>query len=342
MGKTAVILLNLGGPDSLDSVKPFLYNLFNDPAIINLPTLIRTPLAKLISSRRYKEASEIYENLGGKSPLLENTELQAQELEKALGDSYKVFIAMRYWHPRAEEVVQEVKAGDFDQIVLCPLYPQFSSTTTLSSLKEWKKLAGKYGLDIKTRSICCYYNHPTFIAAICDKILEKTKEIDTSQYRFLFAAHGLPKKIVEKGDPYQRQVEKTVDAIVARLPDHVKDYVVCYQSRVGPLEWIQPYIEDEIQRVADDNKGLIIVPVAFVSEHSETLVELDIEYKELADELGIQSFVRIPTVDTHHHYIHGLKDFVQKACESKNTLCRPEEVQACGAGFSYCPWNNGV
>jgi protoporphyrin/coproporphyrin ferrochelatase len=316
MAKTAVILFNLGGPDSLDAVRPFLFNLFFDKAIIRVPLPLRLFLATLISSTRKKKAQGIYAEIGGKSPIVDETNKQATALKSALGDSYEVFVVMRYWHPRAKDVIKKVKAYAPEKIILLPLYPQFSTTTTQSSFDEWNKEAKKIGLVAPTKSICCYPVQPQFInahVALLGSIPNNT--------RVLFSAHGLPKKVIDSGDSYQWQVEQTVAAVVKQLNMPELDYTICYQSRVGPMEWIGPSTEHEIKRAGADKKSIVLVPIAFVSEHSETLVELDIEYKHLATEAGVRDYTRIPTLSVNAGFIESLKQLVldEKACEKR--LC---------------------
>ena len=312
--KTAIILFNLGGPSDLKAVKPFLFNLFNDPAIINYPQPFRYFLAKLISSRREAFAQKIYKNIGGKSPIFPETEKQVEALEKTLlkknKDCFKVFINMRYSHPFADEVIEDVQKYVPNQIIMLPLYPQYSSTTTESSVNNFIKYYKKAGLKIPYKIIREYPDHPLFIEAHGDKIIKVLKKIDLNKYRILFSAHGLPKKIVDKGDIYPAHIKRTCKAIIKFL--HIKkpkilfDHVICYQSKVGRLEWIGPSTEDEILRAGRDGKNVIIVPVAFVSEHSETLVELDIEYKELAEKAGIKDYIRIATLSCDKKFIESL------------------------------------
>jgi len=313
--KKAVVIFNLGGPDCLDAVKPFLFNLFYDPAIINLPNPLRWVIAKVISSRRAPIAREIYEYMGGKSPILEQTQMQGKALERRLNeitdDSHKCFIFMRYWHPFAKDVVKDVKEYAPDEIILLPLYPQYSVTTTGSGLIDWHKNAVKIGLDYPFKVIKEYPDNKFLVETIADMIRNKTDKLEMkSEYRILLSAHGLPKKIIEGGDPYQIQVEKTCAGIMKELEAVKMDHVICYQSRVGPLEWIGPSTDDEIERAGKDKKNIIMVPVAFVSEHSETLVELDIEYKELAEEYGIKEYIRIDTVGDQAKFIDGLAKMV--------------------------------
>lgn len=330
--KTAVVLFNLGGPDSLEAVQPFLQNLFSDPAIISAPAIVRYPLARFIAARRAPLARNIYAHMGGRSPILPETEAQARAVEDALarlGHNAKCFIAMRYWRPFTAEAVAAVKAWAPEQIVLLPLYPQYSTTTTRSSLDAWREEAKRQKLSTPQHEVCCYPYEAGFVAALTANVktgLDKTKA-DIS-YRVLFSAHGLPKRIVERGDPYQWQVEKTVEAVAAKLSRKDVEIGICYQSRVGPLEWIGPATDAEIRRAGAEGKGVIVVPVAFVSEHSETLVELDIEYAKLARESGVRDYIRVPAVRTHPAFIEALASLVNLALGAKATVtcCAPGRI----------------
>ena len=323
--KVALVLFNLGGPDSPEAVQPFLRNLFSDPAIISLPGIVRIPLARLIAKRRAPVAREIYGRIGGRSPIFEETRKQGNALEAALsgdGVEAKAFIAMRYWHPFSDGAARAVKAFEPDKIVLLPLYPQYSTTTTASSLKDWARAAKKAGLTAPTAQVCCYPTEDGFVAATVAHIRAAMADArgDIS-YRLLLSAHGLPKRTIQRGDPYQRQVEQSVAAIVAALDMPGLDAQVCYQSRVGPLEWIGPATDDEIRRAARDGKGVVVAPVAFVSEHSETLVELDIEYRKLAEEAGVPDYRRAATAGVHPDFIAGLAGLVRRAMGGETPLC---------------------
>ncbi|MBN9564834.1 MAG: ferrochelatase [Alphaproteobacteria bacterium] len=309
--KYAVVIMNLGGPDSLDSVKPFLFNLFADRAIINLPTPFRLLLAWLISTRRTKEAAEIYHSVGGKSPLLTNTLHQQNALELALKKlnpkkEVKVFVSMRYWHPMAEETARQVKDFDPDQIILLPLYPHFSTTTTLSSFDAWDAAATTISLHKPTRKVCCYPTLPGFIDQNIANINEAIQDINQNNMRILFSAHGLPQRVVNAGDPYAEQVQSTVVPIVVKLGLAPEQWEICYQSRVGPLKWLEPSTADAISRAAREKRGIVIVPISFVSEHSETLYELDQQYAELAEDLGAPFFRRALTVQDKPIFIKSL------------------------------------
>jgi ferrochelatase len=337
--KTAIVLVNLGGPDSLEAVQPFLFNLFNDPAIITLPKPFRRMIASAISRRREVTAKAIYEELGGKSPILENTEAQAKALEASLAGhgEVKVFIAMRYWHPFAEATAREVKAYGPDQIILLPLYPQFSTTTTGSSFTNWDRAAKAAGLAVPTSKICCYPTHPEFIKA--HSLLIRTYYDEAKHFgapRILFSAHGLPEKIIRKGDPYQSQIEASTQAILSELGIANTDYVNCYQSRVGPMKWIGPSTSDELLRAGYEKKPVVVVPIAFVSEHSETLVELDIEYADLAHANGVDHYYRVPTLSTQAHFIAALSDICLNLTAG-TSLGSDMGGRLCAGAWSGCP-----
>jgi ferrochelatase len=315
MLRRAIVLMNLGAPDSLAAVRPFLTNLFSDPAIIALPSILRHPLARLISRRRAKVAMDIYSYLGGGSPLLANTEAQARALEGALGDGHRCFIAMRYWHPLTAETVAAVKAWRPDRLVLLPLYPQYSTTTTGSSFKLWRREATRQGLDCPMQAIEAYPAVPRFVAAVADLIRTVLAEAAEGgrPIRLLFSAHGLPLKIVKTGDPYPGQVAETAQAVVAELAVPDLDWLVAYQSRVGPLAWLGPAVDDEIRRAGRDGVALVVAPISFVSEHSETLVELDRDYRRLAAECGVPAYHRVPTVGVEPKFIAALAGLVEAA-----------------------------
>ena len=336
--KLAVVLFNLGGPDSLDAVEPFLTNLFSDPAIISLPKLLRQPLARFIARRRAPITREIYSKLGGRSPIVPETEAQARALEAALaaqGHEARAFIAMRAWKPFSAEAACAVKAWNPQRIVLLPLYPQFSTTTSASSLDDWDEAARREGLDVPQSRVCCYPWDAGFIAAIARLVGEAfARKKPGVDYRLLLSAHGLPKRVIAKGDPYRWQVEKTAAAIVNKLGIDDLDWSVCYQSRVGPLEWIGPATNEEIRRAGRDRKGLILAPIAFVSEHSETLVELDMDYAKLAQECGVPDYWRVPTVGTRSEFIDAIARLVLRAAAG-------ESVVTCGAG-RICPADHGA
>ena len=310
--KKAVILFNLGGPDRLESVEPFLFNLFNDPAIISIPSIFRYPLAKFISKKRAPIAKNIYKEIGNKSPILELTQDQAMSLENNLskkGD-YKCFVAMRCWHPRASDVIKKVREYNPEEIILLPLYPQFSASTSGSSINEWKDLCKKENYKVKTKTICCYPTESNFIASHVSLIKKTLQNIENNNFKLIFSAHGLPESKIKKGDPYQWHVEETVKEIMSKLKTENLDYVISYQSRVGPMKWIGPSTDSEIIKYSKEKKGIVIVPVAFVSEHSETLVELDIKYKKLAEKNSCIFYKRTPALGIEENFIKGLTKLV--------------------------------
>ena len=315
MARVAVVLMNLGGPDSLQAVQPFLVNLFSDPAIIDLPRFLRLPLARFVASRRARVARDIYARLGGRSPLLANTEAQAQTLQAALGPGHRCFVAMRYWHPLSSETAREVAAWAPDEIVCLPLYPQFSTTTTASSLAAWQIAAAREGLIRPTHVVRCYPCEHGLVEAIAGLVgpaLDAASGTGKPP-RLLFTAHGLPKRIVRGGDPYPDQVEGTAAAVVAALARPELDWRVCYQSRVGPLEWIGPGTDEEIRRAGEDGVALVVAPISFVSEHSETLVELDLDYRHLAEAVGVTYYHRVPAVGVEPMFIESLATLVKRA-----------------------------
>ncbi|MGQ2991364.1 MAG: ferrochelatase [Brevundimonas sp.] len=342
--RVAVVLFNLGGPDDAASVKPFLFNLFNDPAIIGLPAPFRGWLARLISSRREASAQANYAMMdhGGGSPLLPETRKQAEALRERVaaalpGDDIRVFIAMRYWSPMTDRTAADVAAFAPDDLVLLPLYPQFSTTTTQSSLKAWAEAYRGPGVS---RTICCYPAAEGWIEAQVAAIRSKLAEAGDAPVRLLFSAHGIPEKLIaQKGDPYQEQVEATVAAVMARLAaGGVRvDHALCYQSRVGPLKWLGPSTPEAIQTAADDGVGVVITPIAFVSEHIETLVELDIEYAELAHAAGVSPYLRAPAVGVDAAFIEGLAEATVKALGRTGTA---PDGPGCGRAWGACPHLN--
>ena len=352
MQKIAVVLFNLGGPDGPDAVRPFLFNLFNDPAIIAAPGPLRWLLAQLVSWHRAPRAREIYGHLGGGSPLLANTAAQAEALEAVLRDRWsaagrdvRVFVAMRYWHPRSREIADSVKAYGPDGVIALPLYPQFSTTTSGSSLDDWARAAAAVSLGVPTKAVCCYPEAPGFIGQAAANLRAALDAAAAGgRPRVLFSAHGLPKKTVAAGDPYQWQVERTAAAIVealggARAGD--LDWLVCYQSRVGPLEWLGPYTDAEIEHAGREGVPLVVAPIAFVSEHSETLVELDIEYRRLAEQAGVPLYVRVPTVGTGQLFIEGLADLVEHARSYSGPICSAVGGRICPPGARRCGQETG-
>lgn len=310
--RIAVVLFNLGGPDSKESIRPFLRNLFSDKAIIDLPAVFRIPIALLISTFRAPKAKPLYDLMGGSSPLLPNTKAQAAAIEALLSErnkdiDFKVFIAMRYWHPFTKAAAKDVLVFNPDEVVLLPLYPQYSLTTTGSSYLEWRQY-----YKGKDRLIREYPTAKGLVDAAVENILKTYNELDCpKKVRLLLSAHGLPQKIIDGGDPYEKQINETAEAIKAKLPEFF-EVCVCYQSKVGPLKWLSPSTNDAINDAGRDNIGVIIYPIAFVSEHIETLVELDVEYRELAHEAKVPFFGRALTVGTNDSFIKELALLVEK------------------------------
>jgi protoporphyrin/coproporphyrin ferrochelatase len=278
----------------------------------------------------------MYRQLGGASPLLQETEAQARALETALGDGFRTFIAMRHWHPMSAAAAQAVKAYAPDRVVLLPLYPQFSTTTTASSLAAWDAAAREAGLAAPTTALCCYPTQEDWAAAQAERIAAAIRLVG-QRPRVLFSAHGLPEKVVAGGDPYQWQVEQGAAAIAARLPRDRCEAVVCYQSRVGPLKWIGPETVEEIRRAGRDRVPVIVVPIAFVSEHSETLVELDHDYRQIAEACGVPRYIRIPALTADSGFIAGLAKLVRQSLGRNAPLSCDGGVRLCPAGFSGCP-----
>ena len=354
--RAAVVLFNLGGPDCLDAVEPFLFNLFKDPAIITAPGPLRWLIARIISRRRTPITKGIYDRIGGASPILEQTKAQAQALETCLTKTaeaidWRVEIAMRYWHPFAAEAAARLRSFDPDRIVLLPLYPQYSGTTTGSSVADWRQAAAAERFEPETRLICCYPDHPGLIGAQVDLIgdtIARVKQTIAPQVpiHVLLSAHGLPKKVIARGDPYQWQVEQTAAAIERGLEERDmltagSKVVTCYQSRIGPLEWIGPATADEIKYAAAAGAAVVIAPIAFVSEHSETLVELDIEYAGLARDHGVPHYARVPALGCHDRFIACLAELVSGmvSADDPESMVQTGMTEAglCPAKFHACP-----
>lgn len=313
--KVAVVLFNLGGPDNIKNVRKFLTNIFSDKAIIDIPFGFRHLLAQIISRGRQQEARANYQLIGGRSPLLDETLAQEKALMSLLTSNnsqtdWLCVTAMRYWFPRAKHALDQLQEFDPDRVILLPLYPQYSTTTTGSSVDEWYKISKNKNWPIS--EILSYETNELFISAFANNVLDCWKKAGKPKnLRVLYSAHGLPEKIIAKGDPYQKQIEASAKEISRILPPEFSDWQVCYQSRVGPLKWIGPSTKEAIQKAAKDNKNLILVPISFVSEHLETLVELDIEMAEIAKNSGIQCFLRVETLRTSPEFIGALAALVE-------------------------------
>ena len=328
MGRIGVLLLNLGGPDKLKDVRPFLYNLFADPEIIRLPSpWLQAPLAWLISTLRAKKSQENYKKIGGSSPLRRITESQAQALQDQLrqdGHQINVYIGMRYWHPFTEEAIAQIKQDKVEELVILPLYPQFSISTSGSSFRLLERLwkADPELQKIKYTVVPSWYNCPGYLQAMANLIGQTIDQVsDPSQAHVFFSAHGVPVSYVEEaGDPYQREIEDCAALIMNRL-SRANSYTLAYQSRVGPVEWLQPYTDEAIEDLAENGvKELVVVPISFVSEHIETLEEIDMQYREIAEQAGIETFARVPAPDTDPTFIKALADLAIQALRDQPIL----------------------
>ncbi len=338
--RVAIILFNLGGPDKQESVRPFLFNLFNDKAIISAPQPVRFLIAQLISRTREKLAKANYALMGGGSPILPETVKQADALEAEMAKrvnnvTFKCFLAMRYWKPFTKDAAKAAEAWGATDAILLPLYPQFSTTTTGSSLREWRRHS-----DLPCSTICCYPAGEAFAEAHADAILKTWREAGSpAKPRVLFSAHGLPQRVIDAGDPYQWQVEQSVAAVKKRLPADW-EIRVCYQSRVGPLKWIGPSTEEEIHAAGADGAGVILSPIAFVSEHVETLVELDIEYAQVAKSLNLPFYLRAPAPGAAPRFIDALADLVERALACPGKMQSENGSRLCPAAWGQCPQGN--
>ena len=332
MSRIGVLLLNLGGPDKLEDVGPFLYNLFSDPEIIRLPVpWLQKPLAWFISSRRTQTSQENYKQIGGGSPLKKITEAQAEALQAKLhdeGQDVSVYIGMRYWYPFTEEAVAKIKRDGIDKLVILPLYPQFSISTSGSSFRLleqlWREDTDLQRLDYTV--IPSWFNHPDYLKSMADLIEQELQRFpEPDKAHIFFSAHGVPLSYVEEaGDPYQKEIEQCTKLIMRTL-NKPNQYTLAYQSRVGPVEWLRPYTEDALEELGEKGvKDLLVVPISFVSEHIETLQEIDIEYREVAEDAGITNFQRVPALNTHPMFVDALADLVTKSLDTPP--CTFEEV----------------
>ncbi|TAE61476.1 MAG: ferrochelatase [Nostocales cyanobacterium] len=362
MGRVGVLLLNLGGPDKLEDVGPFLYNLFSDPEIIRLPfRWMQKPLAWLIATRREKTSQENYKYIGGGSPLRRITEEQGEALKAKLqemGKDANIYVGMRYWHPYTEEAIAQLTQDDIEKLVILPLYPQFSISTSGSSFRLLEQL---WQEDPKLQSLAytvipSWYKQPAYLQSMAELIREQLNKCsDPDQAHIFFSAHGVPKSYVEEaGDPYQQEIEECTKLIMQTL-NRPNDYTLAYQSRVGPVEWLQPYTEDALKELgAKGIKTLVVVPISFVSEHIETLQEIDIEYREIAEEAGIENFLRAAAPNTHPVFIQALADLVVESLEKpdlklaqvtqmkKKVKMYPQERWEWGITTSAEVWNGRI
>jgi ferrochelatase len=359
MGRTGVLLLNLGGPEKLEDVRPFLYNLFSDPEIIRLPSpWLQKPLAWLISTLRSKKSEDNYKEIGGGSPLLKITEAQAQALQANLseqGIDIQVYVGMRYWHPFTEEAIAKIKEDNIQKLVILPLYPQFSISTSGSSFRIMEEMwkSDSHLQKIEYTLIPSWYDHQGYLAAMSDLIKQELQQFENpDQVHIFFSAHGVPKSYVtEAGDPYQKEIEECTDLILKTL-NTANPHTLAYQSKVGPVEWLKPYTEDALKELGEQNiKDLLVVPISFVSEHIETLQEIDLEYREVAEEVGISNFKRVPALNTHPVFIEALSNLTTEALEKsplrfdevihpkKNMKMYPQEKWEWGLTTAAEVWN---
>jgi protoporphyrin/coproporphyrin ferrochelatase len=325
MGRVGVLLLNLGGPEQLDDVRPFLFNLFSAPEIIRLPfPWLQKPLAWLISTLRFQKSQENYRQIGGGSPLRQITEAQGQALEERLlemGREANIYIGMRYWHPFTEEAIAAIKRDRVKKLVILPLYPHFSISTSGSSFRVLEEIwkSDPTLRQIEYTLIPSWYNDPDYIQAMVDLIVQELDKCPNGdRVHLFFSAHGVPQSYVdEAGDPYQQEIEECTRLIMKTL-NRPNDYTLAYQSRVGPVEWLKPYTEDALKELGEKGiKDLLVIPISFVSEHIETLQEIDIEYREVAEEAGIENFQRVPALNTHPIFINSLAKLVDESLEDK-------------------------
>ncbi|MBC6432108.1 ferrochelatase [Nostoc sp. HG1] len=362
MGRVGVLLLNLGGPDKLEDVGPFLYNLFSDPEIIRLPfRWLQKPLAWFIATRRTTTSQANYKQIGGGSPLRRITEAQGQALKEQLsylGQEAKIYVGMRYWHPYTEEAIAQITQDNIEHLVILPLYPQFSISTSGSSFRLLEKL---WQEDPKLQPIDytvipSWYKEPGYLQAMAELVAQELRQFpNPDEVHIFFSAHGVPKSYVEEaGDPYQQEIEECT-ALIMQTLNRPNAHTLAYQSRVGPVEWLQPYTEDALKELgAQGVKDLVVVPISFVSEHIETLQEIDIEYREVAEKSGIHNFRRVPAPNTNPVFINALADLVidalknpsfklsQAAQMKKMVKMYPKEGWQWGLTTSAEVWNGRI
>jgi len=311
---TALILLNMGGPDSLEAVEPFLFNLFSDRELIQLPAgaLLQKPFAKMISHFRAKKVVENYRTIGGKSPLLEWTQKQAQGIAARL-DNARPFVMMRYWRPFADEVIKEIRQAGIEQAVVLSMYPHYTGATTGSSINDFKRAAAKVHPELKYRLIEEWHAWPGYLDALANRVregLERFHELLRDEVQILFSAHALPQKFIDRGDPYQQHVETTAREVMVRVGDY--GWKIAYQSRSGPVQWMEPGTEEMIRQLADaGHRALLMVPISFVSDHIETLEEIDIQYRNLAADCGFQHFQRAPSLNDHGDFLEAMAALIR-------------------------------
>ncbi len=338
--RLAIVIFNLGGPDGPAAVRPFLFNLFSDPNILLMPAPLRWIAARLLSTLRAPKTRRIYDSIGGRSVLLEETTAQATALQAAasgLADDVRVFVFMRYWHPFPSEAVAQVKDFAPDRVVLLPLYPQFSTTTTGTSVAAFRDEAARQGLTAPIQNLCCYPHDEGFVGAVADMVASAHRKTIGPQPRVIFCAHSLPEKTIASGDPYQSQMEETAALIAQRTGIAELDWALCYQSRLGPVKWIGPSLVSEIRRAGGDKVPVILAPISFVSEHVETLVELDRDMRDLAADVGVPGFVRLPAVRTNPAYISSLVRLAGEVLDRGERVCSASGARICASRHGKCP-----
>lgn len=314
--QTALILLNMGGPDSLDAIEPFLFNLFSDRELIQLPLggLLQKPFARLISHFRSKKVRESYEYIGGCSPLLAWTQKQAAGIAQRLGEEFVPFVVMRYWHPRADEVLNQLRKQGIRQAIVVSMYPHYTGATTGSSVNDFKRCAARLYPELSYQLIEQWHDWPGYITALANRVkegLEQFHELMREDVRILFSAHALPQKFIDRGDPYKEQVERTAWQVMQQVGNY--RWSIAYQSRSGPVRWMEPGTDDEIIRLgAEGDKTMLMVPISFVSDHIETLEEIDLQYRMLAEQHGIPHFVRAPSLNAHADFLDGMSELVRQ------------------------------
>jgi len=315
---TALILLNMGGPDSLAAVEPFLYNLFCDRELIQLPAgaLLQKPFAKVISHIKAKKVVKHYRTIGGKSPLLEWTQKQAAGIATRLGADFEPYVIMRYWHPRAEEVLNQIKAAEIDRAIVVSMYPHYTGATTGSSINDFKRAAAKVYPELEFQLIEEWFDWSGYLDALANRIkegLDSFHELMRDEVQILFSAHALPQKFIDRGDPYQRQVETTAREVMQRVGDYA--WSIAYQSRSGPVKWMEPSTDHVLTELASAKHcAVLMVPISFVSDHIETLEEIDIGYRHLATSQGIVNFCRAPSLNEHADFLVGMAELVKTRC----------------------------
>jgi len=316
--KKALVLLNMGGPDSIEAVEPFLYNLFSDRDLIQLPlgALLQKPFARLISHFRAKTVRENYRRIGGKSPLLHWSRLQAENTATKLGDSWRGYVAMRYWNPRADEVVKQLQDDGIGEATILTLYPHYTGATTGSSIKDFKRAVAQNYPQLRCHYIDQWHDWPAYLDALADCVqqgLDLVPADQRDQLTLLFSAHALPQKFIDRGDPYQRHVEETVAGVMARIGGG--EHQIGFQSRSGPVTWMSPDTLDLIAEAGVQKRALLVIPVSFVSDHIETLEEVDVEFRDHANEHGVTWFGRVPALNDRELFITALKGLVERSTE---------------------------